>query len=73
MSQGGYSPWWFRFLVKYAPFMFSECKQGNYHYFYENVCLCSNGCYPRFPIHRKIKGDWVRVGILDMSTREDTK
>ena len=67
----GYAPKWFRFLVKYIPILFSQCKSGNYHYKYDKYCVCGDGGYPILPIYKKISGKWIKIGKLDMTSRED--
>jgi hypothetical protein len=44
MGASGYSPIWRRFLQKAAPFLFSVCPAGNYHWRWQNVCWCVSGC-----------------------------
>ncbi len=35
----GHSSWLRRKLHK-IPFLFKRCPQGNFHWFYEKVCIC---------------------------------
>lgn len=39
----GYSPWWRRVVLRYLPFLFRACKEGNYHWRNDVLCMCVDG------------------------------
>ena len=52
----GYSPIWRRILFKIAPFIFSVCKEGNWHWRWDKKCFCVDG-----EVHERINGKWTRI------------
>lgn len=56
-----YSPRWRRLLRKCAPFLFKECRGGNFHWCWDRLCFCCQGEHT---------GDW-HGGIHDMKTGEE--
>lgn len=57
----GYSPWWRRFLQKYAPFLFKKCPQQNCHWRWDDRCFCGIGCY---------SSNW-HGGVYDFKTKRE--
>lgn len=68
-----YTPFWARQSIRFLPFLWSQCKSGNYHFFTDKLCICGNGSYPISSLYIKQKNQWVKLGTLDYSTREDTQ
>ena len=34
------APWWRLFLTRRAPWLFSVCAGGNFHWFWQTHCIC---------------------------------
>ncbi|MBS1722773.1 MAG: hypothetical protein JSS66_07265 [Armatimonadetes bacterium] len=46
----GYSPWWFRMLTRWCPWLFIECPGYNKHFRWRTYCCCCR--------HENSQGDY---------------
>jgi hypothetical protein len=52
---------WFRMLLhKYAPFLFRQCSQGNYHWRWHRWCWCVYG-YNGLALHDMKRNTFYRL------------